>query len=258
MPGGRGRKGCLAHPAGSVPPSRAHCVRERGVGPSGAPTPFPPALPARCSAAETLERLPTAAGWAGPFRPRQEGRGVDSLTQKGPSQHQEGKEDLLRAPSPLRLGRQEFGVLGTLGMWRQHTACPALKRGQRAVARGRQPLEHCHKCGGPQGCGRGLTWVASAKLSTRLSHRTHGVTDHERPNSSPCCCELSPAQGPGAVVSPLHHSPQPRPPQSLTTVQTPAVTHHSPDPHGHPSHPGTPACTLDPPGHPLKSGHPSH
>lgn len=143
-------------------------------------------------------------------------------------------------------------------MWRQDTACPALKSGQGEVAGCRRPPRHCHKCGGPQGCGRGLTWVASAKLSVRLSHRTHGVTDQECPNSSLCCFELSPAQGPGPRChhrvthhgpDPCSHPPQPRPPPAPTTAQTPTVTHHIPDP---------PVCTLDPPGHPSKSGHPSH
>lgn len=51
-------------------------------------------------------------------------------THKGPSQHQEGKGDLLRALSPLLVGHREFWVLGAPGMWHQDTACPALKRGQ--------------------------------------------------------------------------------------------------------------------------------
>lgn len=94
----------------SLPPGLIVSGKGGGLDRAGAPHPVPPALPARCSAAETLERLPTAAGWAGPFRPSREGRGVDTPTQKGPSQHQEGKGDLLRAP--LSTASETPGVLG--------------------------------------------------------------------------------------------------------------------------------------------------
>lgn len=189
-----------------------------------------------------------------------------------------------------------FGTPGVLSAGTPGDAVPAhhMSCTEKRAGGGSSPQDTVTSVGDPRDAGGGLTWVASAKLSVRLSLRTHGVTDQECPNSSLCCCELSPAQGPGPPCHHCvtHHSPdhhghpphrdphghpsQPRSPESLTTSQIPTVTHHIPDPHGHSSHPrpprspitsqiprvthhildSPPACTLDPPGHPWKSRHP--
>lgn len=201
--GGRGRKGSPARPGPhppapqeALPPSRAHCAGE------GGPTePDPPAvLPARCRAAETPERLPTAPARAGPFRPRRDGcrvqGGCPHPARSLPNHERRGRGGCWGSPSPQPPGCSETHTQGTgKGTW-----------GGGRVQGAPTPLSQPpHDTGAPGG----LTWVASAKLSVRLSRRTRGVTCQECRGSARRCHELSPTRGP-EPRGPVTRVPHPR------------------------------------------------
>lgn len=259
-PEGGGGRDPLPTPAPTLTPRRkgpslpgSLCWGRGGSNRAGPLLPPPPALPARCRVAETPERLPTAVGRAGPFRPsREECRaqgGYPDPARSLPASGLEGKEDLLGAPSPLPLGRPE--ALGApiprdMGPGDLDVGFPSPGRGQEEVVGCRQLPPHCHK---PlRGADTPGMWVGAHLGCLCQAEHLAVLQDPggHMPGVSQFCMALpravtctGPRAAPSQLCHPSHPAPPPPPPPSYPSQ--PRLL-SQPGPHSCPSEHGPPGA----------------